>query len=83
MNNAVKHAQATRISLHLQAQGGIITMEVHDDGLGFDPQGEYPGHLGLHSMQERAAQIGAVLEIESVPEHGTRVQVRVYLPSGT
>lgn len=83
MNNAVKHAQASRISLRLRAQDGIITLEVHDDGLGFDPQGEYPGHLGLHSMEERAAQIGATLEIESPPDRGTQVQVRVYLPSGT
>jgi PAS domain S-box-containing protein len=83
MNNAVKHARATRISLRLQTQDRMITLEVHDDGVGFDPQGEYPGHLGLRSMQERAAQIGAALEIESVPGRGTQVQVRVYLPSGT
>jgi signal transduction histidine kinase len=82
MNNAVKHARATRISLRLHAQGGIITLEVHDDGVGFDPQGEYPGHLGLRSMRERAAQIGAALEIESAPGRGAQVQVRVYLPNG-
>jgi PAS domain S-box-containing protein len=83
MNNAVKHARATRISLRLQAQGGIITLEVYDDGLGFDPQGEYPGHLGLRSMRERAAQIGAEVDIESASGRGTQVQVRVYLPSDT
>ncbi|MBN1811875.1 MAG: PAS domain S-box protein [Anaerolineae bacterium] len=82
MNNAVKHAQATRISLWLQTQDGIITLEMHDDGVGFDPQGAYPGHLGLRSMQERAAQIGASLEIESAPGRGTQVQVRVYPPGG-
>jgi signal transduction histidine kinase len=83
MNNAVKHAQATRISLRLQAQHGMIILEVQDDGVGFDPQGEYPGHLGLRSMRERAAQIGAALEIESASGRGTQVQVRVYLPNGT
>ena len=83
MNNAVKHAQATRISLRLQARDGIITLEVHDDGVGFDPQGGYPGHLGLRSMRERAAQIGAALEIESAPGLGTQVKVRVYLSRGT
>jgi PAS domain S-box-containing protein len=83
MNNAVKHAQATRISLRLQTQDGIITLEVHDDGVGFDPQGEYPGHLGLRSMRERAAQIVAALEIESAPGLGTQVKVRVYLSRGT
>jgi PAS domain S-box-containing protein len=83
MNNAVKHAQATRISLRLRTQDGIITLEVHDDGVGFDPQGEYPGHLGLRSMQERAAQIGAALEIESAAGRGAQVKVRVYPLSGT
>ena len=82
MNNAIKHAQATRISRRLQAQGGMITLEVHDDGVGFDPQGKYPGLLGLRSMQERAAQIGAALEIESAPGRGTQVQVRGYLAGG-
>jgi signal transduction histidine kinase len=82
MNNAVKHAQVTRISLRLQTQDRMITLEVHDDGVGFDPQGASPGHLGLRSMQERAAQIGAALEIESAPGRGTQVQVRAYLPSG-
>jgi signal transduction histidine kinase len=61
----------------------IITLEVHDDGVGFDPQGEYPGHLGLRSMRERAAQIVAALEIESAPGLGTQVKVRVYLSRGT
>jgi signal transduction histidine kinase len=83
VNNAVKHAQTTRISLRLQAQDGIVTLEVHDYGVGFDPQGEHPGHLGLRSMRERAAQIGAALEIESAPGRGTRVQVHVCLPGGT
>jgi signal transduction histidine kinase len=80
MNNAVKHAQATRISLQLQTRDGTITLEVHDDGVGFDPQGEYPGHLGLRSMRERAAQIGAALEVESAPGRGVQVRVRVHLP---
>ena len=82
MNNAVKHAKATRISLRLQTQDGITTLEVHDDGAGFDPRGEYPGHLGLRSMRERADQVGAALEIESTPGHGARVKVTVCLPSG-
>jgi PAS domain S-box-containing protein len=83
MNNAVKHAQATRISLQLQTRDGTITLEVHDDGVGFDPQGEYPGHLGLRSMRERATPIGAALEIESTPGRGAQVRVCVHLPGDT
>jgi signal transduction histidine kinase len=83
MNNAVKHAQATRMSLRLHTQDGVTTLEVHDDGAGFDPQGEYPGHLGLRSMRERAAQVDADLKIESALGRGTRVKVRAGPPSGS
>ena len=77
LNNAVKHAQAAQIALRLQSEQGITTLEVDDTGIGYDPQGEYPGHLGLRSMRERAAQIGAALEIVSAPGSGARVRVRV------
>jgi signal transduction histidine kinase len=52
-------------------------LEVADDGVGFDPRGSYPGHLGLTSMRERSAAVGGTLDIESAPGNGTRVRVRV------
>ena len=42
---------------------------------GFDPAGEYPGHLGLKTMQERAVQAGGRLEISSTPGSGTALRV--------
>ena len=53
-----------------------------DDGAGFDAGGAYPGHLGLHTMRERAAGIGAALALESAPGRGTRVTARLPLPAG-
>jgi signal transduction histidine kinase len=50
---------------------------VRDDGVGFDPQQEHPGHLGLRSMQERAARLSGALEIESSPEHGTLIRAHI------
>jgi signal transduction histidine kinase len=65
MQNAVRHARATRLELKLASGGADLTLLVKDDGKGFDPAANYPGHLGLRSMRERAARIGADLKIES------------------
>ena len=48
-----------------------------DDGAGFDPSAEFPGHLGMRSMRERAKRLGGALQIESAPARGTRVRVTV------
>jgi signal transduction histidine kinase len=57
-----------------------VTLEIADDGVGFDPSADFPGHLGLRSMRERAARIGGQIEIESAPGAGARV--RVWAPLG-
>jgi len=56
-------------------------LEVRDDGEGFDPEGSFPGHLGLKSMRERVAHLGGTLRIESAPGEGTRI--RAQIPPGT
>ena len=49
---------------------------IEDDGCGFDTgRDRSGGGFGLQSMQERAARVGAVLSVDSVPEQGTRVAV--------
>jgi signal transduction histidine kinase len=53
-------------------------LEVRDDGIGFDPDADYAGHLGLRSMRERAAKAGGVLEVTSRP-HET--WVRLVIPA--
>ena len=45
--------------------------------MGFDPDGEFPGHLGPRSMRERAERLGGTLEVGSSPGGGTRVRVRI------
>jgi signal transduction histidine kinase len=77
LNNTVKHASATRIELRLFQRDGLLTLELRDNGAGFDPAGQFPSHLGLRSMRERAAQLGGTLEIESAPAQGTRVVARL------
>jgi signal transduction histidine kinase len=77
LNNVVKHARAGRISLSLQVSSADLVLRIEDDGVGFDPTGGFPGHLGLKTMQERAAQVGGKCEISSSPGVGTVVQVSV------
>jgi signal transduction histidine kinase len=80
IHNAVRHADATRIMLAagLHPEQGIW-LEIADDGRGFDPGLDRPGHLGLRTMAERAARAGGDLSIDSAPGAGTRVRVSLPL----
>jgi signal transduction histidine kinase len=77
LNNVVKHARASQVLIQLDSCSETITLQVRDDGVGFAPQRDFPGHLGLHSMRERAVQLGGRLEIESAPGAGTSITVRI------
>ena len=79
LHNDVKHAHAAHIDVRLTAGDGEITIEVRDDGDGFDTGGEFPGHIGLSSMRERAINAGGTLDITSTPDDGTRVFGRIAL----
>jgi signal transduction histidine kinase len=71
----VKHAGATRASVHVDVRARRVVVEVHDDGTGFDTSARHPGHFGLESMNSRAAELGGVLTISSAPSAGTTVRV--------
>lgn len=77
MHNTVKHARATKIHVSLKREDGALVLEMRDDGQGFDTSGEFPGHLGLRSMKERARDIGGDLAVESAPGAGTTVRLTV------
>ena len=81
LHNLVKHSRAKHASLRLRVDRDALTMEVADDGEGFDPSRSYPGHFGLPSMRERAESGGGELQIESRPGEGTTVRVRVPIPA--
>jgi len=80
LSNVVHHAKAKQVKLHIQFGTEQITLEVSDDGVGFDvpkrPTDFAPsGHFGLLGIHERADLIGAWLEVESAPGKGTRLKV--------
>lgn len=78
LNNALKHAQATKITVQVAPAPGLITLTISDDGIGL-PATASPGtgQLGLRGMQERATQLGWRLQVHSAPGAGTAVQVEV------
>jgi len=79
LNNIARHAEAKRVWLTLRTGTEAVTLTVRDDGVGFDPHREYPGHLGLRSMAERAQGAGGALEVASEAGRGSRLTARVPL----
>ncbi len=79
LNNTAKHSRATRLSVSLSVKGGVLLLNISDNGRGVSPGGSRPSGrgLGLHSMRERAEAVGGSFELTSSPKTGTRITVRV------
>ncbi len=83
LNNALKHAKAAKITVHLRGGGDCFELEIQDDGVGFEPEtAAQGGGMGLGNMRERARQLGGELQIDARPDMGTRVCLRVPVFSG-
>jgi signal transduction histidine kinase/ligand-binding sensor domain-containing protein len=83
LNNVLRHAHARRVGVTLRHQRteNKLVLQIVDDGVGFSlTEARKVGGMGLPGMAERAAQLGALLEIESAPGGGTTVRVTVTLP---
>ncbi len=72
LSNAVRHAQAGRVSLTLASHTDHLVVEVVDDGVG--TVGPRPGGVGLESMRQRAESVGGRLTVAGVPGKGTTVR---------
>jgi len=77
LENVVRHAGAKKISLSFGYQGGQISLEISDDGRGFDPSAVAQGQFGLRGMQERAAMMNAAFHVQSEKGKGTRITLMV------
>ena len=75
--NVAKHARATNATVRLAAEDGIVSLEVRDDGVGFDPAAVSPGRFGLRSMRGRVADLGGRLDVTSAPGRGTVLRAEV------
>jgi PAS domain S-box-containing protein len=86
LNNVVKHAQASEVSLSLQQTDSAVVLSVTDNGVGFDadaaPKSAMGGYgMGTSTMRERADAIGAQMTLDSEPGTGTRIIVELSWPS--
>jgi len=81
LNNIAKYSHARQVEVILERRADCVLLIIEDDGIGFDvaQRGNGAG-FGLIGMQERATLIGATLEIESAPEQGTTILVRIAAP---
>ena len=83
LGNARKHANAGVIGLRLGVDKRVFSVEIRDDGVGFDAQSargrREVGHMGLLNMEDRAQYLGGQFSIESQPGAGTSVRVDIPL----
>lgn len=83
LTNVVRHAEATWAEVRLSYDGSFVTLEVTDDGLGFDAaslmSGAEPGGIGLLGMRERMELLEGTLTVESRPGQGAHLVARLPL----
>jgi signal transduction histidine kinase len=77
LRNTVKHAQATEAVITLSTDADGVTLEVADNGRGFNSSIKRDQHLGLSLMTDVATSVGAQLDLRTEPGHGTAWRMRV------
>jgi two-component system sensor histidine kinase UhpB len=78
LTNVLRHAGARHALVQLRIDGDAVTLDVQDDGTGFDVAGA-GGDSGLRGMRERALLVGGTLKVDSRADEGTRVRLVVPL----
>lgn len=79
LNNILRHAGATRVTVELRLGPDAVGLSVEDDGCGFDPDEVDQGRFGLVGLNERARLLDGRLQIQSSPGRGTRLQLSIDL----
>ena len=80
LTNTRKHSQAHRVSVRIDCLGAAPTLTIEDDGVGFDPStiaSSMEGGFGMKSMRERVEQIGGSIDVQTAPDQGTTIVVRL------
>ena len=76
LSNILKHAKASNVQLSVVQDSDNITLELEDDGIGFEMK-DYKNSFGLSNIQQRAMRSSATLSISSVPAQGTRIKLNI------
>lgn len=78
LQNVLRHAAATLVTIKIQRRGEFIHLSVEDNGVGFNPESlPRDGGMGLVSMRERARSLGGDLTVTKAPSYGTRLEAVV------
>ena len=78
IENVLTHAGARSLGVGITQENQIITLTVHDDGVGFDPaEAGKSDHFGLMGMKERSSMAGGELMVESAPGKGTTITLSI------
>ncbi len=78
LQNAIKHAKASRIIVRLEIRDNLIALNIEDDGIGFDPENiNKKDSYGLIGMKERVDLLDGELTIKSEPNRGTKIVVKL------
>ena len=83
IHNVVRHSRATEVRVRVSLNAQHLTLEVEDNGVGFDPaalSSPLQHGQGLSSLERRASAIGATLTLTSPPGAGTSLRLRLLLP---
>jgi signal transduction histidine kinase/ligand-binding sensor domain-containing protein len=80
INNAVKYAQCTKITVELVVTGKMLRLTIQDNGKGFEPAAIRQGN-GLQNLRKRAAEIKGQLAINSAPGEGTKIELHTRITS--
>jgi signal transduction histidine kinase len=83
LTNVARHASAHHVRVELAGKGGTVTLRIADDGRGLGPVAAKPRGLGLIGMRARARSAGGDVEIQSRPDAGVLIEVRVPLGDET
>ena len=76
INNAARHSRCKQVAIDFRIDGPWLTLQIGDDGVGFDPSTDSDGH-GLENMRRRAAALGGELTVRAVINEGTTILLRV------
>jgi signal transduction histidine kinase len=81
LTNVAKHSRASSVDVRLSGDDRTLSLEISDNGVGFDPEARYDSQRqGLRNITDRARRLGASLSIDSEPGRRTRVQVALPVP---
>ncbi|MDF9759936.1 NarL family two-component system sensor histidine kinase LiaS [Peribacillus simplex] len=79
ISNTLRHAKANSLEVLLIVRDGLIILRITDDGIGFNVEESKTGSYGLQNMHERAVELGGTMQLVSVPNKGTKLEVKIPL----